>query len=249
MKVFVLSQQWYWLLLIAVLSYLVGGISAARIISKSQHKDITKIGSGNPGSMNMTRTFGVKIGIMTLFFDALKGAIPVLITHFIYRNYVIAGTEIVAADFVRYFSAFFVVVGHVYPIFSRFKGGKGIAPTFGGFWAGLSCESLWFILIVFTGLALVITYIFFTEWGGMGSLMGITLCCVVQCAMFVAHYGASFSLWLVLLHANVVAMYLLDWYAHRANVRRLFAGEEHRTSLKTAAKKKMQKSDGAQADA
>jgi glycerol-3-phosphate acyltransferase PlsY len=238
MKEFILSEQWYWLLLIAVLSYMVGSVSAARIISKSQNKDITKIGSGNPGSMNMTRTFGIKIGILTLFFDALKGAIPVLVTHFIYKNYVISGTGIIASDYVRYMSAVFVVIGHIYPVFSHFKGGKGIAPTFGGFWAGLSCESLWFILIVFVGLVLVICYIDFSEWGAMGSLMGITLCCVVQSAVFVFHYGATFSLWLGFLYANVVAMYALDWYAHRANVRRLFAGEEHRTSLKSAAKKK-----------
>lgn len=238
MREFILSEQWYWVLLIAAVSYLCGGVSAARIISKHKNKDITKMGSGNPGSMNMTRNFGIKVGVMTLFFDALKAAIPVLITHFIYKDYVFSGTEISASDYVRYVSAFFVVVGHIFPLFNGFKGGKGIAPTFGGFWAGMSCEHFIFFFIVIVGLAVVITYIVMTEWGAMGSLFGISLCTIVQCSIFVWKYGAAFSPWLCGLYANMLAVFLIDWLAHRKNLRRLFAGEEHRTPLKAMAKKK-----------
>ena len=232
MKEFILSEQWYFVLIIAFLSYLLGGVSAARIISRQKKGDITKIGSGNPGSMNMARTYGVAVGAMTLFFDALKAAIPVLIAHFIYKDYTIAGTIICASDFVRGVALLCAVLGHIYPLFNHFKGGKGIATTFGGFYAGLCCENLWFLLIVFVCFALVVAYIFFQQWGGMGSLIGISLCCAVQSTMFFLHYGANFSVWLLVIHALVAIVFVLDWYSHRENVRRMFAGEEHRTVLR-----------------
>ncbi len=232
MKEFIFFEQWYYVLIIAVLSYLLGGVSAARIISRQKKGDITKIGSGNPGSMNMARTYGVGVGAMTLFFDGLKCAIPVLIVHFIYRDYTLSGTEICASDFVRGVVILGAVLGHIYPLFNHFQGGKGIATTFGGFFAGLCCESIWFLLIVLLCFALIVAYIFYAQWGGMGSLMGISLCCAVQSTIFFIHYGANLSLWLLIIHGLVACVFVVDWFAHRANVRRMFSGEEHRTALR-----------------
>ncbi|MGN1162987.1 MAG: glycerol-3-phosphate acyltransferase, partial [Christensenellales bacterium] len=73
-----------WVLLI-VLSYALGNISVARIISRIKKDDITKHGSGNPGTMNMIRTFGIGTGLLTLFFDCLKGAIPALAGMLLFR--------------------------------------------------------------------------------------------------------------------------------------------------------------------
>lgn len=232
MKEFLIAEQWYWVLLVAVLSYLLGGISAARIISGKKKGDITKIGSGNPGTMNMARTYGVAVGAMTLFFDGLKAAIPVLVTHFIYKNYTLSGTEICASDFVRNVALLCAVLGHIFPLFNKFKGGKGIATTFGGFFAGLCCESIWFLLIVLVCFALIVAYILYAQWGGMGSLMGISLCCAVQSAIFFIHYGADFSWWLLIIQGLVATVFVFDWVSHRSNIRRMFAGEEHRTSLR-----------------
>lgn len=240
MKVFLFSNEWYWTLLIAVISYLVGGISAARIISGHKHEDVTKKGSGNPGTMNMTRVYGVKLGALTLFLDALKGAIPVLVTHLIYREYVISGTEILASDWLRYLSGICVVLGHIYPIFNRFQGGKGIATTLGVFWVGLSCESFWFALVIFVGLICMILYIAVTEWAAMGSLFGVSLCVIMQFAVFVVKYE-TVSLWLVATFLNVALICFFDWFAHRKNLVRLLSGEEHRTPLKALAKKAMKK--------
>lgn len=70
------SDCWYWLLLAAAVSYLLGCINFAVIISKMHHKDVRKIGSGNPGTMNMSREFGLKVGLVNFLFDCAKGESP-----------------------------------------------------------------------------------------------------------------------------------------------------------------------------
>ena len=112
------------------------------MISKLKHKDITKMGSGNPGTMNMSREFGMKIGVLTFVCDALKSGVPLLIGHLLYNGYVFAGTNVLISDFIRYFCVLCVITGHIYPVTFGFKGGKGIACTMGAFWFSLSCDNL-----------------------------------------------------------------------------------------------------------
>ena len=79
MEIFYFSQDWWQLALMAVVCYLIGCFNFALLITKINHRDITKMGSGNPGTMNMSREFGLKIGVITFFCDAFKGGIPALI--------------------------------------------------------------------------------------------------------------------------------------------------------------------------
>ena len=168
MKELAISQIWWQFLLIAVACYFIGCFNFARLISKLKHKDITKMGSGNPGTMNMSREFGMKIGVLTFLCDALKGGVPLLIGHLIYNGCVFAGTEVLISYFIRYFCIFFVITWHIYPVTTGFKGGKGIASTMGAFWFSLSCENLWWILgrtcilaIISTLIGCLIRLIFF----------------------------------------------------------------------------------------
>lgn len=231
------EKSWYQLLLVAVVCYLIGCFNFARLISQKKHKDITKIGSGNPGTMNMSREFGWKIGVLTFFCDAFKGGIPTLVVHFIYRNYVFAETAICVSDVARYLAALFVVVGHIFPMTNSFKGGKGIASTLGAFWLGLSCENAWFALVGFGFFVLIALYIFWTEWGSMGSLIGTSGFALWQGAIYLARYGlqqnAAFACALLLL----VIINVFTWCAHHKNIWRLLAGTEHKTSVKKIAKK------------
>ena len=149
MKEFSIVQNWWQFLIVAIVCYLIGCFNFARVISRKKQRDITTIGSGNPGTMNMTREFGIKTGFLTFLCDALKGGVPALICYFIYRSYIFEGTEIPVSDLMRYFAGLFVVVGHIFPVTMKFKGGKGIASTLGLFWFGLMCESPWWILIGF----------------------------------------------------------------------------------------------------
>ena len=156
MKEFVFAQSWWQLVIIALSCYLIGCFNFALLISKLKRSDITKRGSGNPGTMNMTREFGVKIGVITFFCDALKAGIPALVVHFIYEDFIFVGTGVFVTDFARYFCGLFVVIGHIFPVTMRFRGGKGIASTLGLFWVGLACESAWWLLIGFAILLFLV---------------------------------------------------------------------------------------------
>ena len=78
MKTFDITTQWWQLVVIALSCYLIGCFNFAKLISRFKKRDITKIGSGNPGTMNMSREFGLKIGFITFLCDAFKGGVPAL---------------------------------------------------------------------------------------------------------------------------------------------------------------------------
>ncbi len=234
-----ISDCWYWFLLGAVISYFIGCFNFAVLISKLKHKDIREIGSGNPGTMNMSRTFGLKIGVINFFCDAFKGAICVLAGYFIFRNYVFAGTNIVVSDFARYFFGVFAIIGHIFPVTMKFKGGKGIASTLGLFWCSLTCERGWFFVLGFFLLLGVFLYIVFFEWGSMGSLIGVAAFTIWQGVIFVTRYQAEItSGWVIACFMMLLLINALTWIAHRKNLFALMGGEEHRTSVKKMVKKK-----------
>ncbi len=239
MKTFYFSEGWWQFLLMALICYLVGCFNFARLISRKKNRDITKIGSGNPGTMNMSREFGLKVGLLTFFCDALKGGLPALVSYFIYRKYCFSGTLFQVSDFTRYFCGLFVVIGHIFPVTMRFKGGKGIASTLGLFWVGLSCENGWWALVTFLFLIFIVFFIFLTEWGSLGSLLGVTGLSIAQMVVFCLGYGfLTFNAYMVAAYMCVLVINVLTWGAHYANIGRLFSGEEHRTSIKRLAKKK-----------
>lgn len=228
------SQLWYWFLLMAVVCYFIGCFNFAVLIAKVKKKDVHKIGSGNPGTMNISREFGLKVGLLNFLLDACKGGIPAVISFFIFRNFVFAGTDVAISDFTRYFCGVFVIIGHIFPVTMKFKGGKGIASTLGLFWFCLSCENPWNILICFVVLLFgIVGFIALTEWGSMGSLLGVTGLSIWQGLIFALRYEAELaSPWAVACFMMLLALNVLTWVAHRQNLVRLFAGEEHRTSVR-----------------
>ena len=233
MKEFYFSSGWYWFLLAAVACYMIGCFNFAVIISHIKRKDIRDIGSGNPGSMNMTRTFGLKVGAINFFCDLVKGGVPAVAGYFIFKDYVFAGTDIAVSDFARYLFGFFVIIGHVFPVTLKFKGGKGIASTMGLFAFSLACEQWWYFFIAAAILIGVLLYIIFTEWGSMGSLIGVAALTVFQAVLFVLRYSAELTnVWSLLMFALLLAVDFVTWFAHRTNIYKLLAGEEHHTSVR-----------------
>ncbi|MBQ8406290.1 MAG: glycerol-3-phosphate acyltransferase [Clostridia bacterium] len=228
---FSISSRWYELLILALCSYLVGCFNFAMVISARKKKDISKLGSGNPGTMNMVRELGVKMGVLTFVCDALKGGVPTLIAYFIYRNSVFAGTNVLVSDLARYIAGFSVIVGHIYPVTMKFKGGKGIASTFGLFWVGLSCDSAWFALAGLGLVLLLLLYLIFRQLGAMASLIGVSVfgsaqACVLVLKNAVIEWPTIAALIVIFL------LVALTWFAHRKNLVRLLAGEEHKTVLR-----------------
>lgn len=239
MKEFYISQGWYWLLIGAVASYFLGCFNFALLISKIKHDDIRQVGSGNPGAMNVSRRYGLKVGLINFFCDGLKGAIPVLVAYYVFRGYYFAGTQVVVSDFMRYFYALFALIGHVFPVTLKFRGGKGISTTIGLLWCSVTCETWWFF---FAGLAffiLLFVYAGITEWGSMGSLMGVAGFTIWQAVLFTLRYAALLAnVYVALTFMILLALNVLTWGAHHKNLYHLMAGEEHHTSLKKMLKKK-----------
>lgn len=239
MKELYFSQSWYWFLLMAVVCYLLGCVNFAMIIARTKHKDAHKIGSGNPGTMNMSREFGLKVGLVNFLLDVSKGGIPALISYFVFRDYVFAGTDVVVSDVTRYVCGVFVIIGHIWPVTMRFQGGKGIASTLGLFWFALGCEQGWYAAVAFLWLVCVLMFIAVTEWGSMGSLLGVTGFSLWQGIIFYLRYAPELmNVWVIVLFMLLLLLNFLTWFAHRKNLVRLFAGEEHRTSVKKLSKGK-----------
>ncbi len=234
-----MAKNWWQFLIMAVVSYLLGCVNIARIIARKKHKDITQMGSGNPGTMNMSREFGWKVGLLTFIFDAFKGAVSVLVAHLLYKDYIFVGTTVLVTDVARYFCGICAVLGHVLPVFYHFRGGKGIATTFGVFWVALSCENVWYVPIVFGLFLCVLAFILVTEWGSLGNILGTAVFSVIQLVTFFFRYDQqAINAFLVVAYMQVFLFTLITWYAHKKNLLRLFGGEEHRTSLKKIVKKK-----------
>ena len=171
------------------------------------------------------RVFNDTIGILALGLQALPSVcwVPLAIMWF-------GQTE---------FAMLFVVIGHIYPVTMKGKGGKGIATLLGAFWASLTCESGWFALIGLGVLIALVVFLIWTEWGSLTSMTGVSTFSIIQAVIYFNRYsGMEINAYLVCVYAFIIALNFLTWFAHRGNVVRLFAGEERRTSLKKMAKKK-----------
>ena len=227
-KILSIHSIWWQIAILVILSYFFGNINFAVIISKLKNKDIREEGSGNPGTLNMSRTFGLEIGLLTLLLDMLKGAIPAWLGWFFFRNAVFStGTDFIIGDMVKPLCGLAVVLGHIYPVFYKFKGGKGVASTIGVYFAS---HPLFGILMV----ALAITFVYFTELGSVGSFIAITppaLWYAVE--MIVKYHGAAAPTYaLVVTYGCVFLSMFFVYFAHRKNIWRLIKGEEHPTSVK-----------------
>ena len=219
MRVFDFSQNFWQFIVMALVSYLIGCFNFARIIAKHKHKDITKIGSGNPGTMNMSREFGWKIGALTFVLDAVKGGIVVLAGHLLYQGYVFSGTQISVTDVARYFCGVFAVLGHIVPITAKFKGGKGIAVMIG------MTASLAFTtnpLLALPNAIIGFGLAFGTRYVSMGSL-GFATCLPISCYLL----GYEKEVILITLAASALA-----FWRHRKNIKNLMNGTENRFGSK-----------------
>lgn len=226
------------LAIFALCSYFIGNVNFALIISKLKHKDIRKMGSGNPGTLNMSRNLGIKIGILTLVLDALKGAVPALFGYVFFLKYSFPDTVFSVSDFAMYLCGLFVIVGHIFPVFLKFKGGKGIASTMGVVIVCTAVHGLWVFLAV-ASIAAAVLFIYYTEFGGMGSFIAITPPLIFSALFLYCKYGFGNAETPYLLASDICifAFFFFTWLAHRKNIYRMLNGTEHPTSIKSMTKK------------
>ena len=193
-------------LLLIILFYLIGSLPFALILTKlSGFGDIRNIGSGNVGATNVLRTGNKLLAIIVLSLDILKGLIPYLIIH-IYFNELSLLNKI--------FLCHFAVIGHIYPIWLKFKGGKGVA-TYIGFLFGLNP----YIAISFLLIWLVVAYM--SKYSSLGSLVGIF---VVPAYFIFINFNFNISIFFIYLSFVIVIK-------HKENIKRLINKTESKIKL------------------
>lgn len=200
------------IVLTILISYLIGCFSPAYFLGKFvKNVDIRNHGSGNAGTTNALRVFGKKIAIFTFLIDISKGIIAILIGRYI------LGVE------GSYLSGIFVVLGHNWPVFLKFKGGKGIATSLGVLFIlnwklGLIC------------LLIGVTFIVFTKYVSLGSIMASISAPIIS---FIITREVNDYLFLTTLFLGVLSI-----FRHRANIERLLKGKENKLGAKSANKNK-----------
>ncbi|MBQ9777323.1 MAG: glycerol-3-phosphate 1-O-acyltransferase PlsY [Clostridia bacterium] len=201
-----------------VVSYLLGSVNWALVISRVfYHDDIRKYGSGNAGATNMLRTYGMKAAVGAFLGDGLKGVASVLFACLIFGH---PNTEAYYIYLITavYLSAFFAILGHVFPCFARFHGGKGVATTA---LTVLALDPAIFLILLVVFVVLVAG----TRYVSLGS---VTVVCFYP--VLLASFDKAFTRYGV--HTLIVMMIaaLIVW-AHRANLSRIRQGTENKISF------------------
>ena len=189
------------LFLIIFCSYLMGSIPFGYLLTKIfLKKDIRDIGSGNIGATNALRTGNKLIGYSTLTLDVLKAVLPVIFIKFNYPEYI-------------YVSSLSVFIGHVFPLWLKFKGGKGVATYVGILF---SINALFGLLFISTWLLLY----FIFKYSSLSSLLA-TLSIPAYILFFLSGHNIIFFL----------IIFVLIFYTHKENVKRLINKEESKTKI------------------
>ena len=183
-----------------IVSYLIGSISSAIIICKIVGlPDPRTQGSKNPGATNVLRFGGKKIAAFVLIFDSLKGAIPVIIANYF-------GLSLFELTFILLFA----FLGHVFPLYYGFKGGKGVATYLGGL-IGLS---------FFVGLTFSIIWLIVAKVIKVSSIAALTATLLSPIYFyFITSHNLKATLVIFLIN-------LFIYFTHRANIKRIMNGEE-----------------------
>ena len=207
----------YYITMVALIfgAYLFGNINVSIIISHFKNRDVRNEGSGNPGTMNMLRSFGIKLGILTLVLDAVKGAVPALLGWWLLGKGEMFsfGTDKIGL----FIGGISVVLGHIFPVFYKFKGGKGVAASIGVCFVAAPIVALIAFLV---GVVFILT----VKIGSLTSFImtGIPL---IYCSV------TAFSSGRIIEGVLAAAVYVIIMLAHHSNFVRIFKGEEKQIIL------------------
>lgn len=209
-------------ILIAIIAYAIGSVNFSVILSKKiAGFDVREKGSGNAGSTNMLRSVGKKAAAITLVCDILKGVVAILIAVMIGWLFKDSDKALLVQ-----IAGILVIVGHTYPIFFEFKGGKGVATSL-----GVLLISNWQLGLICLVFALVLMAL--TRMVSVGSIAAAILFPVltlfVNMHMLQSNYivtqGSGYLIYSIILAALVI-------FNHRTNIQRILNGEENKISFK-----------------
>ena len=188
-----------------LLTYLVGSVSSAILIAGWLNlSDPRSLGSGNPGATNMLRTGSRKAAALTLLGDLLKGLLPLLLGHYLNLPLHVICLMAVAA-----------IIGHMYPVYYRFKGGKGVATSVGVL---LGVDSL----LAFIWITIWLTSALITRYSSVSALVATG---ALPVSAYFLHPARP------VLFLTIAIMALVIW-RHRSNIKNLMAGKEDKIGAK-----------------
>ena len=202
-------------IIVSIIAYLLGSISFSIIISKKMAGfDVREKGSGNAGATNVLRSVGKKAAILTLICDCLKGVLAILVAF-------VVGKIVKNLDesLLIQLAGVFVILGHTFPVFFKFKGGKGVATSL-----GVLLMTNWQIGLICLVFALVLMAL--TRFVSLGSI-GAAILFPVLTVFIHTNYlvNGNYIIFAIILAVLVV-------FNHRTNVQRILAGKENKLSFK-----------------
>lgn len=195
-------MQYVYMILSLVLGYLLGSVNTALLIGRTMGVDIRTKGSGNAGATNATRVLGKKVGISVFLGDFLKGVLACFVGYLLFKNQMIAGVG--------------AVLGHIFPLYYGFKGGKGVSTIL-----GVILFADWRIFLI-TGILMLIL-IGITKIVSISTLSGL----VVMSVCFVLMHKGDY-----VLICGAVLLTVLTFITHHANIKRLLNGTENKFGKK-----------------
>jgi glycerol-3-phosphate acyltransferase PlsY len=202
--------------ILILIAYLLGSIPTAVWYGKTFHKiDVREHGSGNAGATNTLRVLGNKAGFIVLFIDMLKGFIATNLVYF--TDYSKGDSQFFKVQMVL---GIVSVIGHVFPLFANFRGGKGIATI-----VGLAIALDYRIALICTVLFIIIVWV--TRYISVGSMSGG----IVGALLSFYFYGTDQPI----VNGFFIALSMMVIYTHRANIKRLMAGNENKFAFKKSA--------------
>ena len=201
----------------AIIAYLIGSINFSVILSKKMAGfDVREKGSGNAGTTNMLRSVGKKAAALTLICDILKGIVAILIAMFIGWAFQVENQSLLVQ-----IAGIAVVIGHTFPVFFGFKGGKGVATSL-----GILIMSNWQIGLIC--LVFGVLLIALTRMVSLGSCAAAVLFPVLTLFItenYIVTQGSGY-----LIYSIILAVIVL--FNHRSNIKRILAGKENKISFK-----------------
>ena len=213
------------ILISAVLSYLLGSFNSSILVVRLlKHQDIREFGSHNAGLTNTLRCFGKGCAALTLVGDLAKGIVAVLLSKGICE---LLGTGLTAQNdvhFIGYIAGIFAILGHVFPIYYHFKGGKGVLVGVSVF-LGIDWKVFLCLIVIFAVVLAISKYV------SLGSIIAAA-CCPVVTFLFQFWQRGDLPMWYLWLNTGLAAL-RGAWviYMHRTNIQRLKAGNENKFSF------------------
>ncbi len=219
-----------------VAAYLLGSIPFGLLIAKAHGKDLRSIGSGNIGATNVARALGRKWAYVCFVLDVLKGAVPMLATSILVSRYSFLDKH--PASGIEYHVVLWLwlavgcaaILGHIFPIYLKFKGGKGVSTSFGvalGLWP-------YFTICALFAIAIWIVVVLMGRYVSLASITGsIAFPIVLIVSILLVPGWELFSLWPLLIAACVIPLMVI--IRHRENIKRLLTGTESKISRRKKA--------------